>query len=84
MDALLAEARTKTERKEREKIYADLTKLISADRPAVFLYAPDFLYIVPPKLQGVAITSLASPEERFAGAYEWYTDSEQVWSIFSK
>ncbi|KKW19838.1 MAG: Extracellular solute-binding protein family 5 [Parcubacteria group bacterium GW2011_GWA2_51_10] len=82
-DNTLAAARSTTDRKEREKLYASFAETIKKDRPAIFLYAPEFIYVVPKKLQGVELGILTLPSERFLNVREWYTDTERVWSFFS-
>ncbi|MBI5457917.1 hypothetical protein HY971_04305 [Candidatus Kaiserbacteria bacterium] len=83
-DSLLTQARTTTDRKEREKLYTQFASTIAKDDPAVFLYAPDFIYVIPPTLHGVELGALTTPSERFLNVYQWYTDTEEVWSIFSR
>ncbi len=82
-DALLAEARATTDKRKRDEIYAKFAKLVEADQPAVFLYSPEFLYILPSEVQGVRIGALTSPSERFLEAYEWYTETQRVWEFFA-
>lgn len=83
-DKLLASARTEIDRDEREELYRSFSELINEDRPAIFLYAPEFLYVVPHDLQGLSFGALTSPSERFLNVHEWYTDTERVWNIFSR
>jgi len=82
-DALLAQARATTDAGARGGLYAQFAALVVKDTPAVFLYAPDFLYVVPQRLHGVALGSFTSPADRFANVYRWYTDTENVWAIFA-
>jgi len=82
-DAILTRARETTSRREREKLYGQLQELIAADMPAVFLYAPEFIYVVPADLGGVELGALTTPSERFLNVHEWYTDTERVWNIFT-
>lgn len=82
-DAILAQARATIDDGERAKLYEQFAALLASDNPAIFLYAPNFLYIVPSKLKGVALGSLSTPADRFQSVYEWYTDSQQVWKIFT-
>jgi len=84
VDSLLTQARTTSDSQEREKLYEQFVAAIAKDDPAVFLYAPEFVYIVPSALHGVALGALTSSAERFLNVYQWYTDTEEVWSIFSK
>lgn len=83
-DTLLSNARTATSNKERIKQYESFEDLVAKDRPAVFVYSPDFIYLTPRTLQGIALGTLSSPSERFSNVYEWYTEAEQVWNIFAR
>jgi peptide/nickel transport system substrate-binding protein len=82
-DALLANARALTSRKDREDIYDSFSAIIAEDQPAIFLYSPEFIYVVPKKLQGIRLGTLATPAERFQNVYQWYQDSERVWNFFT-
>ena len=84
VDALLSSARATTDEKNREKLYGQFAAAIEKDRPAVFLYAPEFIYVVPQRLRGIELGSLSSAAERFLNVYRWYTDTERVWSIFTE
>lgn len=82
VDSLLAQARSTTDTIERRTIYTQFAAAIQKDQPAVFLYSPSFLYIVPESLQGVQLGALTSPAERYLNAYQWYTDTARVWNVF--
>ncbi len=83
VDALLTQARATTDKKQREKLYAQFDSEIEKDVPAIFLYAPDFIYVVPNAIQGIKLGALSTPSERFLNAHEWYIDTERVWGIFT-
>lgn len=83
-DKLLASAREETDRRKREELYRSFAEIVAEDVPAIFLYAPEFLYVVPERLQGVSVSALTTPSGRFLNAHEWYTDTERVWSVFTK
>ena len=82
-DTLLSQARATTNATDREKLYAQFASLVKKDDPAVFLYAPEFIYVVPKDLHGVKLGALTTPAERFLDVYEWYTDTQRVWSFFA-
>jgi peptide/nickel transport system substrate-binding protein len=82
-DALLAQARATTDAGQRDKLYGQFAGLLVKDTPAIFLYAPDFLYVVPTGLHGVALGALTAPADRFSNVYRWYTETEHVWAIFA-
>lgn len=62
---------------------AKVNRTIAADYPAVFVYAPDFLYALPHDVRGVNIFQIGSPSDRFANVATWYRESERVWPIFA-
>ncbi len=84
VDSLLTQARATSNTPERDKLYAQFETEVLKDNPALFLYAPEFIYILPNTMHGVALGALTTPSERFLNIYQWYTDTEEVWSIFSR
>lgn len=83
VDALLSQARATTDNVQRDKLYGQFAAAVEKDAPAVFLYSPQFVYVVPKALQGIELGALTTPAERFLGAYQWYTQTEHVWSMFT-
>ena len=84
VDSLLTQARATNDAEDREELYKQFAAAVAKDDPAIFLYAPEFIYIVPHAMHGIALGALTSSSERFLNVYQWYTDTEEVWSIFSK
>ncbi len=84
VDKILQDAFTTLDKDSRIKKYAQFETEIKHDMPAVFLYSPNFIYVVSPKLHGLSIEHITSPKDRFANVYLWYTEIENVWKIFSK
>lgn len=83
VDTYLSQARSATDSSKRDKLYAQFASTLDKDTPAVFLYAPEFLYVVPKSLQGAGLGALTTPAERYLNVYRWYTETERVWSIFT-
>ena len=84
VDKILEEAFTTVDEQSRIKKYAEFENEIRKDMPAVFLYSPNFTYVVSPSLSGISIDHIISPGDRFSNIYSWYTKTENVWKIFSK
>ena len=82
-DTLLSTARATTDKNLRNQLYKQFATDIRNDQPAIFLYSPDFLYIVPESIKGVTLGALTSPADRYSTVYEWYTQTQRVWSIFA-
>lgn len=82
VDVILERMRTESDP---ALLQADLTQvneLIAADYPAAFMYTPDFVYTVPADLEGVSLSLVASPSDRFASVAHWYRMTELVWPFF--
>lgn len=81
-DKLLEEARAGKDETSIEETYRSLVEEINKDRPAIFLYTPSFIYVIPEKLKEIRVGSLLSSQDRFAGIREWYIETDRVWKIF--
>lgn len=82
VDKILDQIRIASTTEERASGYLALDKEIRQDEPAVFLYAPDFLYVVPDKMVGIDLGTINTPSERFLGIYNWHIKTDRVWPIF--
>lgn len=82
VDKVLDDARAETDVEKRANLYEKFSDEIRKDIPAIFMYAPEFLYVVPEKVNGLSIGSIAIPSERFLNIYEWYINTDSVWKIF--
>lgn len=82
-DTLLSQARATTDDAARTALYTQFAAAIMKDQPAVFLYAPDFLYIVPTSIKGITLGALTTAADRYSGINEWYTQTQSVWNIFA-
>lgn len=83
-DHLLEQLRVAQSEDEREAIYRKFKTEISKDIPATFLYSPDFTYVLPEDIDGLDLSSVATPSERFLDIYEWHTEVDHVWSFLAK
>lgn len=82
-DKWLEEARAATDAetiKEKNMLFA---REVKKDDAALFLYMPDFLYVLPRDVEGTSFQSIASPSERFALVHTWYRKKDYVWQIFA-
>lgn len=83
-DKALAAARAKTEAEARFSLLREFLAEVEEDQPAVFLYAPEIIYLLPSYVHGAELGTVTEPRERFANVHEWYRDTERVWDIFVK
>lgn len=83
VDKLLAEIRVSTNEESRLKKLLSFQEEIKQDQPASFLYAPQFIYLTPSKIQGLNLPVVVTPADRFSSVYLWYVKTEKIWSIFA-
>ena len=65
-----------------EENYKDFVEELQTDIPAVFLYTPNFLYVVPKKVEAINLDSLTISQDRFLGIRDWYIETDKIWKIF--
>ncbi len=82
VDKLLENIRAEQDSEKRKWLYVSLQEEITKDIPAVFLYSPSFLYVLPEKVKGAELGFLGKPEERFLGIRDWYIETNDVWQLF--
>lgn len=83
VDKLLEDVRKTDDKKEKMEKYKQFEDEIAKDLPVVFLYSPDFIYIVPEKIKGYSTSQVITPADRFSNINEWYVDTEKIWKIFA-
>lgn len=84
VDKLLETIRSTSDDGVRQADYKQVDQLIRADAPAIFLYAPDFIYAIPKTLKGMSLGSVTTPADRWNSVADWYVATEQVWKVFAK
>ena len=75
-DKLLEEARESLDSKEKLE---EFQNILIEDAPAVFLYNPDYLYLVSKKIKGIDAKMIVDPSKRFVGIENWYIKTKRVW-----
>lgn len=81
-DSILSEMRRKLEPEERQEVLMKFAEELNKETPAIFLYAPELLYIFPNRVVGATFTGVGEPQERFSNVYDWYIQTESIWPIF--
>ena len=62
--------------------YVAAAEEIIAETPAIFLYSPDFLYLLPKTVNGVVFNLINTPADRFLNINHWFIKTEKIWPIF--
>ncbi len=84
VDKILEEAFVTIDEKARIKKYAQFEEEIKKDMPAVFLYSPNFIYLISKNVKNLSIDNISSPSDRFLNIHSWYIKTDKVWKIFTK
>ena len=71
LDKLLEDGRKETNIKKREAKYKLFTKLLLDEAPTIFLYHPQYIWVVSEKVSGVGLTGFATPSNRFNSYKNW-------------
>ncbi len=83
-DKLLETARETLDSLIEEKTYKDFEKIIKDEIPAVFIYSPDYIYVVPEKIKGIKFEKITNSSDRWYDINKWYIETDEVWKIFAK
>ena len=83
-DKFLEEARHAIDAEKRAESNRKAIEEINRDTPAIFLYSPEFIYVMPKKVRAFSLGRLTIPGERFLGIESWYIATQRVWKIFAK
>ncbi len=83
-DKLLEDARQITDKAARLKKYALFEDEIKNDIPAIFIYSPEFIYILPKEIQGFKSGLINNRSERFEEVYKWYIQTNNIWNFLLK
>ena len=78
-DAFLEKMRVEKDDEKRKELYQNFAELLKQQRTAIFLYSPDFIYVVNESVQNVQIHPLSDTSERFDTVHLWHKETDHVW-----
>ncbi len=84
VDKILKDAFITIDEQSRIKKYLQFEDEIRKDMPAVFLYSPNFIYVVSKNIKEFSMNQITSSSDRYLNAYLWYSQTQKVWKIFIK
>lgn len=77
-DDLLVQARETLDPAKRAELYGKFQHIIHDENPAVFLYTPNYLYVVSNSVHGINTENINTPSSRFADVATWYVKTKRV------
>ena len=78
LDKLLEETRQIQNQSQRLTNLASIQDILYKNKPALFLYNPSYLYLLPNKVQGVTIKYANLPAERWLDISNWFINTRRV------
>ncbi len=84
VDSALKDLRTTSDDATRASLYQTIIGELQKEVPAVFLYAPDFVYSVPNDIKGLDLGFIETPSDRFQSVASWHRETDYVWPLFVK
>lgn len=78
-DKLLEEARQTLDQEKRKSFLEKFQENLSKDAPAVFLYNPDYLYMLSGEIKGVEVGIISDLSRRFSGIANWHIKTKRSW-----
>lgn len=63
----------------RAKKFEDFQKIVLDDAPAVFLYSPDYIYVVKNNIKNIKLEKLSLSSARFSRINEWNIKTKMAW-----
>ncbi len=82
-DTLMEDLRKEPDAAKRAEEYQALGDILTRDNPAIFLYAPNLVYILSKPIGGLTL-SPGNAQDRFSSVASWYVRTDRVWNVFLK
>lgn len=77
-DDLLKSAREESDPLKKQQAYEKLQDIIVGDFPAIFLYNPDYIYLISNKVQGIDTIKIIDPAKIFSNISSWYIKTKRI------
>jgi len=78
-DKLLEQARQTLDEEERKKALEEFQNILIKDIPAIFLFNPNYLYLVSNEIKGINARIITDPSKRFSEIENWYIKTKRIW-----
>ena len=83
-DKILDEMRKSKNQDDLNKYLLEFEEELKKDNPAIFIYSPYFIYIVPKEIKNLEVGKIGMTGERFANIHKWFIETNNVWKIFNR
>jgi len=84
VDDLLSSIQKTLKIEDRIPKYESLYKEFNINIPAILIYSPKYIQVSSSNLNNIYLKKITFPSDRFSSVYQWSTDIDKVWKIFTK
>ncbi len=77
-DGILESLREEMDPEKRREGYKAFQQILASENPAIFLYSPNYLYVMSNTVKGMNVTAVNNPSYRLSNASKWYIDTKRV------
>ena len=78
-DEFLKKARTARDFASFKENLETFQNILIEDKPAIFLYSPNILYLIDETIKGINFGLISDPSKRFIDIENWYIETKRVW-----
>lgn len=83
VDQLLEQAIKESDTEKRFALYSKITTELQKDAPVIFLYTPENITLIDPKVHHTVMPSGTRASDRFSQIATWYLYTDRVWHLFT-
>ncbi len=76
-DKILTTIRKEKDTNKKNELLQNFKKIIKDESPAIFLYSPNYTYVIADKIKGVTIKHIVTPDDRLNGINSWYIKTKK-------
>ncbi|MBI5153568.1 MAG: peptide ABC transporter substrate-binding protein [Parcubacteria group bacterium] len=77
VDKITEAIRETVDSRQRTNLYTRFENIIKSDYPVIFLYNPDYLYVISKRIKNVTTKVITTPSERFSTINDWFITSSR-------
>lgn len=78
VDKILEQIRVTTDLQDEAKNLLVFHTMVIHDFPAVFLFSPNYLYVVDSDVKGISVNNISSPSGRFVEIENWFINTKRI------
>lgn len=82
VDSILEKTRSEQSESIRNNLLQEANTIITEEYPAIFLFQPNFTYVMKSNMSVPEMNKISKPADRFNNVTKWHTEKDSLWSNF--